>query len=109
MLQVTTSPLAWSIAALNFAAVAISVILTAKLGFVRKEKAWIPIFFALLIAYGLSYVSIARAGRIPAVPYERVESIISSTGSIPSIEVRNSIDIIAVGIACGLLIASRRK
>ena len=109
MLQVTTSPIAWAAALLNFSAVATTIVISARLVFLRKEKAWIPICLAVMLAYGLSYISIARIGRIPAVPYERVEIVQSSTGPMPSTTVHYSLDILALGIACGALIASRKK
>jgi hypothetical protein len=109
MLQITSSPLAWFVALLNFAFVIVSVILSAKLAFRKKEKAWIPIFVAVLISYGFTYLSTARAGRVPVIPYERVETVVSSTGPIPLVEIRYTLDLLAMGIACGVLIGSRIK
>ena len=107
--EIATSPFAWIVAVINFSALVTALGCSAFLAFRKKDKAWLPIFAAVVLAYGLSYVSRIRNGRIPAVPYARVSTIESSTGPIRATDVSYSFDLLAIGIACSAIIALRRN
>jgi hypothetical protein len=97
------------VALVNVAALWTALGCTALLVFKRKDKAWIPILAAMIVVYSLSAIGRIRSDRLPAVPYERVSMVESSTGPIPHTVVTYSWDFLALGIACGAFIAVRRK
>jgi hypothetical protein len=106
---ITEYPLAWLVAALNFAALVTALGCSGILAVKKKEKAWIPIFSAILLVYGLSYLSKIRAGIIPVLPSSRIRMVEIGNDKIPETIVSYSIDLLAIGLALGAAIATKQK
>ena len=102
-------PALWLLAALNLAALVIAIVGSFLLSIRKKDWAWLPVGAALFIAYGVSWTGKMWNGRIPAIPYLTVQRVDAGARALPVVSVSYNFDFIAIGIAAGVIIASKRK
>jgi hypothetical protein len=105
----TEYPLLWLLAAVNLAALIIAVVGSFVLSIGRRHMAWFPVGVAMVVSYGLGWISRIRGGRIPTLPYMNYHAATASTHGIPLITMSYDLDVIAVGLALGVIIALRKK
>ncbi len=71
--------------------------------------AWLPVGVAMVISYGLGWISRIRGGRIPAFPYINYHAATVSAHGFPLATVNYDLDFIAIGLALGVIIALRKR
>jgi hypothetical protein len=101
-------PLLWLVALVNALSLFSAVLGSLALSLRRRQWAWLPIGVAVFVSYALTWAAWIRAGRIPLLPYARITRAAGAQG-LPLVSVNYNFDLVAAGIALGVILALRRN